>query len=131
MTDAKTSPNASATEVAGHIAEARAAKLNHTAGPWQAQHEFDMNGACTIVGNIQDHDGDYGETRLTCTTICDINEDPDEWLANRALIIAAPDLLEALELIEVDLTAGNMPLRARITLALDRARAAIAKAKGE
>jgi hypothetical protein len=63
-----------------------------TAGPWQSQHEFDWEGFCTIIGNI---DGDPASP--TYTTICDINEAPEEYIANRNLICAAPDLYEALK----------------------------------
>lgn len=38
---------------------------------------------------------------------------------------AAPTMREALELIEVDLTAGDMPAKTRVALALDRTRAAL------
>jgi hypothetical protein len=38
-------------------------------------------------------------------------------------------LLAALELIEVDLTAGDMPAKTRVALALDRVRAALSLAK--
>jgi hypothetical protein len=52
--------------------------------------------------------------------------------ANAAFIVRAvnahDDLVKALELIEVDLTAGDMPHKTRVYLALDRVRAALSKA---
>lgn len=40
------------------------------------------------------------------------------------------ELREALECIEVDLTAGDMPAKTRVTLALDRVRALLSRTKG-
>lgn len=82
-------------ELVGHIAEAKARKLQHTPGPWQSQHDFDWEGACTIIGNIDGPD----DGRFHYTVVCDINEDPEEWFANRTLIIAAPEMLATLQAI--------------------------------
>lgn len=67
---------------------AESAKLKHTPGPWQSRHEWDWDGLCSIIGNI---DGDTNAP--TFTNICDIDEGCDEFMANRNLICASPDLL--------------------------------------
>lgn len=51
--------------------------------------------------------------------------------ANARLIACAPTLYQVLELIEVDLTAGDMPARTRIALACSRIEAALKAARGE
>lgn len=67
-------------------------KLRPTPGPWQSRHEWDWDGLCSIIGNI---DGDPAAP--TYTNVCDLDEGCDEFMANRNLICAAPDLLEALK----------------------------------
>lgn len=68
------------------------AQLKHTPGPWQSRHDWDWDGFCDIIGNI---DGDT--TSPTYTHVCDIDEGCEEFAANRNLICAAPDLLKALK----------------------------------
>ena len=87
----------------------------HTPGPW-------------IIGK-QDHDVITVDT-ANGTAICDVYVDSDDRPANANLIAAAPDLLAALVRLE------RMVSKMRQTLddidpALEPARAAIAKAKGE
>lgn len=67
-------------------------ELKHTPGPWQSCHEWGWDGLCSIIGNI---DGDPASP--TYTSVCDIDDGCDEFLANRNLIVAAPDLLAALK----------------------------------
>lgn len=76
------------TETSAFDQRAESAKLKHTPSPWQSRHEWDWDGLCSIIGNI---DGDT--TSPTFTSVCDIDEGCDEFLANRNLICAAPDLL--------------------------------------
>lgn len=65
-------------------------------GPWQSQHEYDMDGVKTIIGDIDGPD----DGRFHYTAICEI--DPNGSMsdaracANARLIAAAPDLFEAL-----------------------------------
>ena len=83
--------------------------------------------------SLQDADDDG-----LCTVICYTGNGPNAH-NNAALIAAAPTIAAAyieqcervrvletvISLIEVDLTAGDMPGKTRIALALDRARAAL------
>ena len=88
--------------------------IKHTPGPWNIHYSKE----------IVSENGEY---------ICGL-----PWSTNARLIAAAPDLLEALELLLEACSTGNfnndgtqrgvrMPERAKV----DAARAAIAKAKGE
>lgn len=83
---------------------------NHTPGPWSAGHTFQKYHAVTC--------GDGRAVALTGTLF---SADSAESIANAHLIAAAPELLEAL--IGLEQWVGGT--------AYDRARAAIAKAKGE
>ena len=88
---------------------------NHTPGPW-------------VIGK-QDHDVVMVDT-TSGTAICDVYGDSDDRPANANLIAAAPDLLAELVRLE------RMVSKMRQTLddddpALESARAAIAKAKGD
>lgn len=89
--------------------------INHTPGPW-------------VIGK-HDHDVVMVDT-ASGTAICDVYGESDDRPANARLISAAPDLLEALE------TLKRVVSKMRHTLddddpALERAREAIAKAKGD
>jgi hypothetical protein len=50
--------------------------------------------------------------------------EPDKVLA---LAASAPQLVQALQLIEVDLTAGDMPAKTRVALALSRVQASLSQ----
>lgn len=63
-----------------------------TPGPWQSRHEFDWDGMCEIIGAIDGPD----DGRFHYTVVCDINEAPDEWEANRQFIIHARTDIPAL-----------------------------------
>lgn len=81
----------------------------HTPGPWTAQ----PNGAIWV-----------GDTLISVCAIA-----PEEATANANLIAAAPDLLEALQLV-VDKIGTDFELYSEQQFAIDNARAAIAKATG-
>jgi hypothetical protein len=106
----------------------------HTPGPWKA---IDVTSEKSLVyrridGNGKKMIGFAGVYKM---------KDKSESEANARLIIAAPELLEALHDIVGDLAeeyfirAGTYtdgePLQAALRSALDRAHAAIAKAEGE
>lgn len=118
----------------------------HTKGPWSGK---DENGTF-----LRDHSWDVSnEDDFDCIACAPIHasgrvialavtdypdgswKDDSELEANAALIAAAPELLEALESIEMRLDAFNeaqrdMPADS-VWVCLEKARAAIAKAKGE
>ena len=89
--------------------------MKHTPGPWQAKNEYEP---LTIIGNIDGPD----EGWMRYTDICEV-ADGEEALANARVMIAAPELLEALK--------GVVRVADRATQEFDAARAAIAKATGE
>jgi len=103
-------------------------KAGHTPGPWQSQHDYDIDGICAIIGNIDGPD----DGRMHFTHICEVmTDDADEARANARLIAAAPDLLEMLQEMIADsddVDDGKLPRISAATLV--RARQAIAKAKG-
>lgn len=119
-------------------------KTKHTPGPWKAEvihgkngYGFQIQGAYTDTSAVIIADAPLFFTVIPKS--CHATYDGQ--MANAALIAAAPDLLAALERI-VDLAgwqdfwAGDRPeikadLNGKYTVALDTARAAIAKAKGE
>lgn len=109
---------------------AESAKLSYTPGPWQSRHEWDWDGLCSIIGNI---DGDTNSP--TFTSVCDIDEGCDEFLANRNLICAAPDLLSAAKRFlaiysELSIQTSHAELLPSIN-AWNALEAAIAKAEGK
>lgn len=69
----------------------------HTGGPWQSQHDFDLSGEYTIIGNV---DGEIidGHTHYSYTLICEVydNENREEDAANARLITEAPAMLKVL-----------------------------------
>lgn len=87
---------------------------NHTPAPWQVAENIFGN-TCTyeVYTNVPTKSGMGGYTR-----ICEVT--PRDQKANANLIAAAPDLLEACELV---LMSDDLAVR-------DVVRAAIAKAKG-
>ena len=101
----------------------------HTPGPWQFHELRGDDGLGYIRPNPQDyleiaHHGDTGRSA-------------EENRANARLISAAPELLEALELCinqlerDTELLYDQFTPWAEIPTALEKARAAIAKAEGE
>lgn len=101
----------------------------HTPGPWKINFSY-LNGAISrwhIAGPT------HGSCYPICEHVLEFEPSHDEQFANAHLIAAAPDLLEALELI-----AGAQEMADKFTHALDIvtryqeiAQAAIAKARGE
>ena len=61
-----------------------------TSGPWQSQHDFDLAGELTIIGNV---DGEIinGHTHHTYTLVADVydNDSAKEDRANARLIVAS------------------------------------------
>lgn len=99
----------------------------HTAGPWIIRDGDEW------THDVVTHHGGLPDGAPNAWNVASINGLRDEAKSNLALIAAAPDLLEALELILEARTQekhmwkakpGESPLH-------DRCRAAIAKAKGE
>lgn len=67
---------------------------NHTEGPWQSQHDFDMEGVCRIIGAIDGPDDGRFHYRVVCEIDPDGSLDAKEQYANARLIAAAPDLYD-------------------------------------
>ena len=85
------------------------AQTGHTPGPWQSQHDFDLDGEFTIVGSV-DGEAIDGHTHHTYTTVAEVydNDNLAEDRANARLIAAAPGLLAALiQLIPSNVALGN------------------------
>ena len=96
--------------------------MSHTPGPWK----FDERSA--EVGPISDLDD---QTFGMVLQLCDVYGDNKK--ADGHLISAAPDLLAALKLCDEAMTweIGGEPLGTLMLEARNKARAAIAKARGE
>lgn len=104
----------------------------HTPGPWLLRTAPTSAGLCHIV-SAADWRGAfiYGDGIRKC--VDDALPKAQELAANARLIAAAPDLLEALILLEVEMVASG---NAQATdfgwkPAIEKTRAAIAKATGE
>jgi hypothetical protein len=93
----------------------------HTPGPWRTEQAFN-SAQVHIVAAVD------GLERSIAT---DIWCDGDEQEANVNLIVAAPDLLEALEMIVAEADSYTARTGKPVYNWLDQARAAIAKARGE
>lgn len=63
----------------------------HTPGPWEI-----VNGD-EWTTDIATSDGEYEDGRKRHWNVASVNRRRDEWEANRRLIAAAPDLLQALK----------------------------------
>ena len=105
-----------------------------TEGPWQSQHDLDIDGLRTIVGGIDGpDDGQYH-----FTVVCELNDEAPEFERNRRLVIAAPEISDALAglvgLTQLLLGRDDLPAQVREALQSNHrvvtARAAIAKATG-
>lgn len=79
----------------------------HTEGPWQSQHDFDMEGVCRIIGAIDGPDDGRFHYRVVCEIDPDGSLDAKEQYANARLIAAAPDLYEALKPFAAMASAGD------------------------
>lgn len=101
-----------------------------TEGPWQSQHDYDLEGEMTIIGAIDGPDDGrwhYQQVAEVCS-----EHDVAEARANVRLIVAAPDLLKACkELIKAfQFTATSFEGALAANRAYDAGKAAIAKAEG-
>lgn len=104
----------------------------HTQGPWLTNHGRmrivgKVNGIETTIAQVFDMPCIGGSNDLAAERGSDMEQ------ANARLIAAAPDLLAALEFITREFE-FNLPVTGRThneTTALNMARSAIAKAKGE
>jgi len=101
--------------------------MSHTPGPWRVRNFSVIAYAAT--GHDDPSDVDYYAGHLVAESV--------EWAANRKLIAAAPDLLEALVAAEVALAVAQGyraitrgPDGDRIVSSLGTVRDAIAKARG-
>lgn len=109
--------------------------IDPTGTPWQTGHDFDLEGRTTIIGNV---DGEIIEGRthhtydFVCRTIDEANDSqsPDIAVANADLIVRAVNshraLIVALEDIMLCALSSDV---SKIAIA-EKARAAIAKARG-
>ena len=97
-------------------------KAKHTPGPWLARCPYISAGIWEIALMTQPDHKDLHQVK--------------EWAANARLIAAAPDLLEAIQLLAGCIVMGGDPYEGLGpskpgTSPIAKARAAIAKAKGE
>lgn len=101
----------------------------HTRGPWFTENYAD--GTIQICGNLVDR----GEDEMSYTTIVEAMTPCPEVEANTSLILAAPDLLAALEKgvtrLETNLGDERDMSRGSMTYLLEIFQDAIARAKGE
>jgi hypothetical protein len=125
-------------------------KIDPTCLPWQIKHDFDTEGATTIIGNVDGEiiDGMTHHTFDFVARTLDLDDDSQSRsvaIANAAFIVRACNshraLVEALVELVGDELCGDKALGKRSETefyrpviswaARARARAAIAKAKGE
>jgi hypothetical protein len=101
----------------------------HTPGPWRP--EFGNNLARVIAG--AEHE--IAEVPMLRSTNAEVDQNRDVMIANARLIAAAPDLLQALQLLEEFATATVKQLgptsRPEMLDRIKHARKAIAKAEGK
>ena len=93
----------------------------HTPGPWVVG---ELNKG-PVAGTVPVHTADYMESYRSGQLVCSVYGTAAFSYANARLIAAAPELLEALDDIIGMAQAGRM------VHVINRAKAAIAKAKGE
>lgn len=96
----------------------------HTPGPWTVEDGHTQRDS----GGIRYWQITDGQDAIACNQFCYAGSSPEVNAANARLIAAAPDLLAALEMMIADF--ADYPASERPCLAFDRARAAIARAKG-
>ena len=88
-------------------------EAKYTPGPWELYKRHSVVGAkWTFVADCQSMRDDWGE---------------DE--ANARLISAAPELLEALDDMLIERTLEDYPMSTHMALAVEKAKAAISKAR--
>lgn len=98
-----------------------------TSKPWVVHNEY----YCPeeIWGDL---DGPLEDGRIRGEKVCEVNMDHPRGIANRSLISAAPDLLEAVETFLADLRTPGSPLtKAGRADRIAMAESVIAKALGE
>ena len=75
--------------------------MSHTPGPWEvAENLFGSTASYEVYANVGTKSGKGGYAR-----ICQIT--PRDQKSNASLIAAAPEMLEALEAVEIAVTLGN------------------------
>lgn len=115
----------------GHL-EGDALTARHTPGPWQVLNDYD--GRFTIIGNV---DGEYftdsPQPHMTYDFVCGLEDEYGETspnaAANLALLLAAPELLEALKALTSQWERSGFVSEKNFDEFLN-ARAAIARAEG-
>src|SRR3546814_105737 len=88
----------------------------------EAQGYYHPKGNCALAGLEMEADG-YSEDRWNTRTT---RHSPE---AGGERLLAAQGFVHALELIEIDLEAGDMPAKTRVKLALSRTKAWLNKAR--
>lgn len=96
--------------------------MSHTPGPWEI---VPGNEWPTDIGTPE---GEYENGKKRYWNVASVNRWRDEWIANRRLIAAAPDLLEALQALVRGLFDG--PGQSDAAMLVAKAHTAIAKATG-
>ena len=113
--------------------------MTHTETPWQVKHDWDAEGATTIVANVDGDTHADGSTSYTYDTIARCSDEFEELLpnaaANAARIVHCVNthdaLVKALEGILKVRVQGWENIWAGSNRCQDIARAALALAKGE
>lgn len=110
----------------------------HTPGPWTSSNQGWGDGMADVIGPNRE-----GIARMPILVFCpssdgEVIDDPDqeaEYLANSHLVEAAPDLLEALEIVKnatIDIDSSGSWGSIRVTVEdWNIIKSAIARAKGE
>lgn len=107
----------------------------HTPGPWQIMDDYTREGGLTIIGNV---DGEYFTDspspvmsyEFVAKLEDEYGETHERTAANRRLILAAPDLYEALRAAR-DAVEGHFDDSCDVCReAIDMIQAALAKAEG-
>jgi hypothetical protein len=113
-----------------------------TPGPWQSKHDYTVEGATTIIANVDGESFSDGTTTHTYDFIATCEDEYGERLpnaqANARLICAAPDLFDGcnamLGLAQLLLGRDDLPAEVREALTTSHrirdAEAAVAKAEG-
>jgi hypothetical protein len=106
-------------------------KAEYTPGPWEID-DTAPNSYLRIIGNIDGDAYDDGSPRHIYTHVCDVLDNEQEE-ANARLIAAAPELLDALEesILAMQKVYDQSEMAHVVMDELERAKAVIAKARGE